>query len=283
MRNHILALLLALMAFGLTGCGDSNDYNQISGQQGNPVAPGPNPTPTPSGDAFIRVAHLAAVNTDVDVLLNGQQVLTAADQAEATRYIEVDAGANRIQVRATGTTTDLLDVTQTVASDSHNTFVVIGTNAQVPVQQISGLRLLALVDTITPLRTGLSVRFANIVLFEQTDDATLTSETGTVLAGPVSYGQASTYRDFSAALADDANLVQVRFDGGETIVSYETEEGTNQNIFDTLADALNNQPGNLTVFFGYGGGEDLPGFVLIDRGSDSSEVYVFQPGFNSQR
>ncbi len=274
MRNHILALLLALMAVGLTGCGDSNDYNQVSGQQGNPIAPGPSPTPTPSGDAFIRVAQLADTQTDVDVLLNGVQVLTAAEQTDATAYRQVTPGANRIQVRATGTTTDLLDVTQTVAANSHNTFVVIGTNTnpQVPTQRISGLRLLALVDSITPLRAGISVRFANIVPFEETEDATLTTPEGEVLAGPVSYGQATTYRDFTSAL--DFDFVQVRF--GEEYINYETEEGTNQNIFDTLAAALNNQPGNLTVFFGYDDDFNLPGFVLIDRGTNSSEVYVFE-------
>lgn len=279
MKNHILALLLTLMAFGLTGCGDSNDIGgQISGQQGNPVAPGPNPTPSPTGDAFLRVANLASVESNVDVLINGTAVLTNVGIAEATEYREIEAGSVRVQVRATGTTEDLLDATRTVTADTYNTFAVIGADqapvaAQGPVF-VTGLRLLTLVDDITPNNAGVSVRFANIVPATGAD-ATLTTPENTVLAGPVEYGEVTGYSDFNAALEFDFVRVVFGFDEFE----FETEEGTNQNIFDTLAEAFNSQPGNLTIFFAYTP-EDAVGLVLIDRATNASEVYVFTEGQN---
>ena len=284
MKNHILALLLSLMAFGLTGCGDSNDIGgQISGQQGNPVAPGPNPTPTPSGDAFLRVASLASVQSNVDVLINGTAVLTNVGIAEATEYREVEAGSVRIQVRATGTTEDLLDATRTVTADTYNTFAVIGSSepilgaaqSNVPTE-VLGLRLLALVDDITPNNSGVSVRFVNAlpVTYDGDEGASLTTPENTLLAGPVTYGAASLYEDFNAALEFDS----VRVELGPDEFEFETEEGTNQNIFDTLADALNQQPGNLSVFFAYEPSLGPVGLVLIDRASSASEVYVFTEG-----
>ena len=285
MKNHILALLLTLMAFGLTGCGDSNDIGgQISGQQGNPAAPGPNPTPTttptPTGDAFLRVANLASVQSNVDVLINGTAVLTNVGIAEATEYREIEAGSVRIQVRATGTTEDLLDATRTVTADTYNTFAVIGAdqapvNAQGPVF-VTGLRLLALIDDVTANSAGVSVRFANIVPATGAD-ATLTTPENTVLAGPVEYGEVTGYSDFSAALEFDYVRVAFGFDEFE----FETEEGTNQNIFDTLADAVTSQPGPLTIFFA-DTPEDAVGLVLIDRATNASEVYVFTEGQNQE-
>lgn len=282
MRNHILALFVAFLAFGLTGCGDSNDFNSVSGQQGNPGQPAPipdpTPAPTPATDGFVRVAQLAATQSNVDVLLNGQQVLTNTEQATATNYVRVDAGSVRIQVRATGTTTDLLDTTQTVTKDSYNTFAIIGTNVLLPVQQVGGLSLLALVDDITSDQNRVNVRFANIVPDEDYADARLTSQEGkAVLAGPVSFGQATGYNDFTPALG--GNRVEVRGDIAPFAFDYSIlVGGSNKNIIQVLLEALGGKPvGNLTAFFGYGGELQFPGFVLVDRGTDAAKVYVFAP------
>lgn len=273
------------MAFGLTGCGSSSDnFNSVSGQQGSPVGPAPRPDPTPSpiptGESFIRVAHLAYAPGNVDVLLNGQAVLTNSEQAKATEYIRVNAGAARVQVRATGTATDLLDVTRNVNANSYNTFAIAGTSIAVPVQADSGLVLLALVDDVAPVDDRINLRFAHLVPQEMYSNASLTTAGGgTVLAGPVDFGEATDYEDFTAAAG--GRSVEVR--GGSDSFTYRfiystLRGGTNRNIIETLLEALDGHPdGNVTAFFGYDGPGNFPGFVLIDRAFEASTVYVFNP------
>ncbi len=71
MKKMIPILLLAGSAI-LSGCGDSNDYNQVSGQQGNP-----NPfTPTPP----VAVNDVYATDEDDAITLTAAQGVLANDQ-----------------------------------------------------------------------------------------------------------------------------------------------------------------------------------------------------------
>lgn len=289
MRKHILALLVSLMAVGLTGCGDSNDFNSISGQQGNPVRPAPSPTttptPTPINDTFLRVAHLASVSGNVDVLLNGSPVLTNTPTAEATEYLQVEPGSVRVQVRATGTSTDLVDETRTVAANSYNTFAIIGNNVvAVPRQGVEEypLDVLALVDNVTPAGNRINIRFVNILSLHGYNQANLAIFGGPVLAGPVDYAEATAYEDFSAAV--DETSVEVSGGEGDDTFGFlysTSSSGNNKNIVETLLEALGGPLGNVSAFFAYDGQADgfdqFAGYVMIDRPNNASEVYVFYP------
>lgn len=275
MKSKLIALLLTLMAFGLTGCGDSTgDINQISGQQGN-AGPQPTPTPTP-GDANVRVARLALDYPGLDIIVNGTEAEADTEAGDISNYFEVPAGQTRVQVRAAGSETDLLDRTITVAPGSHNTFAITGapseTSEQVRAQVIPGLRLVALVDDVTPNIAGISVRFVNAIPYEQGANARIETPETTVLAGPQLVDTASPYVNFTQALAFDWIVLQLP-EAEETWV-YETEAGTNEPIFDAIRDALGGQPANLTIFV-TGDGSELPAYVVIDDASAGGETYAF--------
>ena len=277
MRNHILALLLALMAFGLTGCGDSNDYNQISGQQGNPVAPGPNPTPTPSTQAHLRIATLPLDFGDLDVLVNGTEAQSDASTGDVTNYFNVTSGQVRIQVRAAGSETDLLSQNVTLTADTYHTVVISGIDSEDSElntlgQSIDGLRLLTLVDDVTPNANGVSVRFVNAIPYEEGNDATIETPEGDDIAGPQDYNTASSYVDFTEALDHDwVNLILPEV--GETW-RFDTEEATNKPIFTAIRDALGGRPGNLSIFV-TGNGNFMTAFVVIDNASEGGETFIF--------
>ena len=285
MRNHILALLLALMAFGLTGCGDSNDIGgQVSGQQGNP-RPNPTVTPTPGTQAQLRIATMALEYSTVEVLVNGTEVQSDAEFGDVTDYFTVPAGQSRIQVRATGIRgaeapddelTDVLDQTVTVNADTHNTVVISGIlaedNDSVLDQRVEGLRLLTLVDDVTPNANGVSVRFVNAIPFQQGDDARVETAEFELIAGPQDYNTASNYVDFTEALDHDwVNLILPEV--GETW-RFDTEEATNKPIFTAIRDALGGRPGNLSIFV-TGNGNFMTAFVVIDNASEGGETFIF--------
>ncbi len=89
MKKLIPILLLAGSAI-LSGCGDSNDYNQVSGQQGNP-----NPfTPTPP----VAVNDVYATDEDDAITLTAAQGVLANDQVnDQAEYVSVDFPAATAQ------------------------------------------------------------------------------------------------------------------------------------------------------------------------------------------
>ncbi len=89
MKKLIPILLLAGSAI-LSGCGDSNDYNQVSGQQGNP-----NPfTPTPP----VAVNDVYATDEDDAITLTAAQGVLANDQVnDQAQYVSVDFPAATAQ------------------------------------------------------------------------------------------------------------------------------------------------------------------------------------------
>lgn len=276
MKKTIIAALLTAATFGLTGCGDSTgDINQVSGQQGNPAAP--QPTPPAPNEPQLRLAMMALEYEGLDVLVNGTEVQTDADAGDITNYFEVPSGQSRIQVRRAGTDVDLLSQNVSLSDDNFHTVVVTGieTDDEVAVlgQAIEGVRLLSLTDDVTPTANTVSVRFVNAIPFEEGNDASLRTPEDTVIAGPQDPNSASGYVSFNAALNFDF-LFLVLPEAGETW-RYETEEGTNQPIFDAIAEAVGEAPANLSIFI-VGDGGDIPAFVTIDEASGGGETYIFQ-------
>ena len=285
MKSNIIALLLALMAFGLSGCGDShNGINQISGQQGNSVTPQPTPEPTPVNEGYIRIAQLALREDNFDVLVNGTEVQSDTEGGEVTNYFKVPAGQTRVQVRVSGSENDLLSQNITVTTNTYQTVAVLGDqpggeNELPPAQLIPGIKLLVLTDRVNPvISTGVSVRFVNAIPHEEGAGAQVETAEREVLAGPQDFSTASGYVDFTRALAYD--YVVLSLPAVDGVYRYSTSVGTvNRPIFTLIREALGGQPGNITIFV-TGDDDALPAVVVIDRASRGGEAFTFLPDPN---
>ena len=116
------ALVVAVSTF-TTGCGDS-------------------------GHASLRVVHASPDAPNVDVVVDGKTVLTNVPYEQASNYLTVDDGSRHIQVRPTGTTTNVIDTNVTLASKSYETVLAVGTVSD------SSLTALPLQDDNTPPASG---------------------------------------------------------------------------------------------------------------------------------
>jgi hypothetical protein len=76
--------------------------------------------------AFLRVVHASPDAPNVDVLVDGKTVLTNVAYGTGSNYLKVKAGSRKIEVRATGTTADVINVTVTL--DKNNYYTALATN-----------------------------------------------------------------------------------------------------------------------------------------------------------
>lgn len=84
--------VVAVAALGLAACSDDNATN-------------------PLDTALVRVVHASPDAPNVDVLVDGDLALTNVPFRAASGFLTVPAGPQRIQIRPTGTSTDVIDVT----------------------------------------------------------------------------------------------------------------------------------------------------------------------------
>jgi hypothetical protein len=76
--------------------------------------------------AFLRVVHASPDAPNVDVLVDGKTVLTDVAYGTGSDYLKVKAGSRKIEVRATGTSDDVINVTVTL--DKNNYYTAMATN-----------------------------------------------------------------------------------------------------------------------------------------------------------
>lgn len=76
--------------------------------------------------AFLRVVHASPDAPNVDVLVDGKTVLTDVAYGTGSEYLKVKAGSRKIEVRATGTSDDVINVTVTL--DKNNYYTAMATN-----------------------------------------------------------------------------------------------------------------------------------------------------------
>jgi len=91
-------LLLAGISLTLTGCGSSSTQ--------------------------IRFVHSGANAGNVDVLVDTKTVSTNLAYANSTSYMKISSGSRQIEVRPTGTTTDLINSDVTLAGGTFSTGVI---------------------------------------------------------------------------------------------------------------------------------------------------------------
>ncbi len=91
--------LTALLSIFLVACNDSDNDNTSS--------------------AYVRILHASPDAPNVDVLVDGSQVLVDVSYQQGSGYLKVDAGARDISLRVSGTETIALENTLTLASNGY--------------------------------------------------------------------------------------------------------------------------------------------------------------------
>ena len=116
MKNKMLLFTAFFLIFvsGLTGCSDDN---------GNPIIP-PN-------EASIRVLHASPDAPNVDVLVDGQAVLTDVPYKAASQFLSILSGNRNIKVNVAGTSTSVIDANVNFATDSLTTIIATNFVAQI--------------------------------------------------------------------------------------------------------------------------------------------------------
>ncbi len=135
---RLLTLLVCLLGLALTSC-----------NSGNGVGATPNLT-------RIRVINLIPNAAAINVVLDTTPVVTGLQFEQLTQYMTVDKGAREFKVSADGGTTNIIDVSYSLASAVDYTFVVYG-----PVEAVNQQ---VLIDTtmIIPEGGTFAIRVANV-------------------------------------------------------------------------------------------------------------------------
>jgi len=143
-----------------------------------------------SGSAQLRVVHASPDAPNVDVLVNGNKVLTNVAYEGASTYLKVSVGQRRIEVRPTGTSTDVIDVTPTLAKNTYYTVLAVN--------KVANIMPLLLQDDNTPPASGqVKVRFIHAAPSAPNVDiyvgAPGSGATGTPAVADLAYMSASGY------------------------------------------------------------------------------------------
>ena len=112
MNKPTLALAL-LATFAVAACNDDDN------------------TTAPATTAQLRVVHASPDAPNVDVLLDNAAVLTNVAYKVASNYLAVPSGSRNLKVRATGTSTVVIDQTGTLAEGSFYTVLAAGRLASI--------------------------------------------------------------------------------------------------------------------------------------------------------
>ena len=122
---RLLLLAMTTMVVGLTiftaGCGDN-------------------------GHAQLRVVHASPDAPNVDVLVDGKAVLTNVAYETASNYLTVSAGSRKIEVRATGTSQDVINATVSLSRNKYYTVLAV--------DKVASISPLVLTDDNTPPASG---------------------------------------------------------------------------------------------------------------------------------
>lgn len=113
MKQPTLALAL-LATFAVAACDDDDD--DVTG---------------PVTTAQLRVVHASPDAPNVDVLVDNAAVLTNVAYKAASSYLEVPSGSRNLKVRATGTSTVVIDQNGTLAQNSFYTVLATGRVASI--------------------------------------------------------------------------------------------------------------------------------------------------------
>lgn len=99
-----------------------------------------------SGHAQLRVVHASPDAPNVDVLVDGKTVLTNVAYETASNYLTVSAGSRKIEVRATGSSNDVINATVSLTRNKYYTVLAA--------DKLANITPLVLTDDNTPPASG---------------------------------------------------------------------------------------------------------------------------------
>jgi hypothetical protein len=99
-----------------------------------------------SGHAQLRVVHASPDAPNVDVLVDGKIVLTNVAYEAASNYLTVSAGSRKIEVRATGSSQDVINATVSLTRNKYYTVLAV--------DKVASISPLVLTDDNTPPASG---------------------------------------------------------------------------------------------------------------------------------
>ena len=88
-------------------------------------------TTAPVSTAQVRVVHASPDAPNVDVLVDGAAVLTNVAYKASSTYLDVPAGSRNLRMRATGTSTVVIDQTAAVTAGKRYTVLATGRVASI--------------------------------------------------------------------------------------------------------------------------------------------------------
>jgi len=178
MLKHPTFALALLAALAASACSDDNNAT------------------APASTAQLRVVHASPDAPNVDVFVDNTAALTNVAYEAASAYLEVPSGSRNLQVRATGTTTVVID--QTATLDAGKAYTVIATG---PVASIEPLVLTD--DQTSPAAGNVRVRLVhasptagNVDIYVTSTTADITNATPTLTN--VAFRAASNYLEVPA-------------------------------------------------------------------------------------
>jgi hypothetical protein len=99
-----------------------------------------------NGHAQLRVVHASPDAPNVDVLVDSKTVLTNVAYETASNYLTVGAGSRKIEVRATGTSQDVINATVSLSRNKYYTVLAVN--------KLANITPLVLTDDNTPPASG---------------------------------------------------------------------------------------------------------------------------------
>ena len=218
--------LVGVAVLGLTACSDDDDAT-------GPVA---------TGD--VRIVHASPNAPAVDVLVDDAYALTGVAYRGASMFIPVEAGSRRVRVRATGTSTTVIDAEVPITQGESYTILATGL--------LAGIQpLVAENDLTAPAAGQVKVRVIHAAPAAAGVDVYVTAP-GAPLTGPVLTNV--PFRAVSNYLSVPAGTYQIRV----------TPTGTTTVAIDATVTFTAGQIRTIVATDAPGGGAPLAPVVLAE-------------------
>lgn len=178
MLNKPTLALTLVAALAVSACSDDNNVT------------------APASTADLRVVHASPDAPNVDVLVDNTAALTNVGYKAASPYLEVPSGSRNLKVRASGTTTVVIDQTATLNQGSAYTVIATG--------RVASIAPLVLTDDLTsPAAGNIRLRLVhaspsagNVDIYVTAPTADITTATPTL--ANVAFRVASNYLEVPA-------------------------------------------------------------------------------------
>lgn len=219
--------LVGVAVLGLAACSDDDDST-------GPVA---------TGD--VRIVHASPNAPSVDVMVDDAYALTGVAYRGASMFVPVEAGTRRFRVRATGTSTTVIDAQVPITQDESYTILATGL--------LAGIQpLVAENDLTAPAAGQVKVRVIHAAPAAAGVDVYVTAP-GAALTGPVLTNV--PFRAVSNYLSVPAGTYQIRV----------TPTGTTTVAIDATVTFTAGQIRTIVATDAPGGGAPLAPVVLAER------------------